>query len=114
MVLANEQKASDPSGRALYVTGILPLSHTSSPARDERTRHPVRDSLGYRSFGTPERMLQGIEAMNIMRKGQVRRLERSDAIGESKFVTSLFESSKVKKVYSTFCAPNNLCNRTIR
>jgi hypothetical protein len=34
--------------------------------------------------------LEGIEAVNMMRKGQVKRLARSDAIGQAKFVASLF------------------------
>ena len=29
--------------------------------------------------------------MNMMRKGQVKRLERSDALGQAKFVASLFQ-----------------------
>jgi hypothetical protein len=47
--------------------------------------------LGYRSFDTAERTLQGIEAMNMMRKGQVKRLDRKDAMGQAKFVADLFQ-----------------------
>jgi hypothetical protein len=32
-----------------------------------------------------------MEAMNMMRKGQVKRLVRSDAIGQVKFIESLFQ-----------------------
>jgi transposase, IS6 family len=46
--------------------------------------------LGYRSFDTAERTLQGVEAVNMMRKGQVNRLDRGDAMGQAKFVESLF------------------------
>jgi len=35
-------------------------------------------------------MLDGIEAMHMMRKGQVKRLDENDAVGQSKFVESLF------------------------
>ncbi|MGA9996148.1 MAG: hypothetical protein WBP93_12090 [Pyrinomonadaceae bacterium] len=38
-----------------------------------------------------ERTLQGVEAMNMIRKGQVKRLDGSDAIGQAKFVESLFQ-----------------------
>jgi transposase-like protein len=51
----------------------------------------VRACLGYRSFDTAERTIQGVEAMNMMRKGQVKRLDRSDAMGQAKFVESLFQ-----------------------
>jgi hypothetical protein len=40
---------------------------------------------------TAERTLEGIEAVNMMRKGQVKRLSGSDTIGQAKFVESLFQ-----------------------
>jgi hypothetical protein len=50
----------------------------------------VKACPGYRSFDTAERTLQGIEAMHMIRKGQVKRLDRNDAMGQAKFVESLF------------------------
>jgi transposase-like protein len=44
-----------------------------------------------KSFHTAERTLEGIEAVNMIRKGQVKRLAGSDARGQAKFVTSLFQ-----------------------
>ena len=44
----------------------------------------------FRSFHTAERTLEGIEAMHVMRKGQVKRLDGRDAVGQAKFVKSLF------------------------
>lgn len=35
----------------------------------------------FRFFHTAERTLKGIEAMYMMRKGQVKRLDRNDAVG---------------------------------
>lgn len=43
-----------------------------------------------RSFHTAERTLEGVEAMHMIRKGQVERLDGRDAIGQAKFVESLF------------------------
>jgi transposase, IS6 family len=40
---------------------------------------------------TAERTLEGIEAMNMMRKGQVKRLAGNDAQGQTKFVASLLQ-----------------------
>jgi hypothetical protein len=37
-----------------------------------------------------ERAIEGIEAMHMMRKGQVKRLDGRDAVGQAKFVASLF------------------------
>jgi IS6 family transposase len=50
----------------------------------------VRACVGYLSFDTAERTLQEIEAVNMMRKGQVKRLGRTDNNGQAKFVESLF------------------------
>jgi transposase, IS6 family len=53
-------------------------------------RKKVRASQCFKSFHTAERTLEGIEAMNMMRKGQVKRLVGSDARGQARFVASLF------------------------
>jgi transposase-like protein len=50
----------------------------------------VRASQCFKSFYTAERTLEGIEAMNMIRKGQVKRLAGGDAQGQAKFVESLF------------------------
>lgn len=63
----------------------------------EQAREQCREARGVRlseellhdlRYGL--RMLQEVEVMNKMRKGQVKRLDRSDAIGQAKFVESLF------------------------
>jgi transposase-like protein len=41
-------------------------------------------------FRTAERTIEGIEAMHVIRKGQVKRLTGRDGIGQAKFVESLF------------------------
>jgi IS6 family transposase len=66
-----------------YLNNIIEQDHRFIKKR-------VRACLGYRSFDTAERTLQGVEAMNMIRKGQVKRLDRSDAMGQAKFVESLF------------------------
>jgi IS6 family transposase len=50
----------------------------------------VRASQCFKRFHTAERTLEGIAAINMLRKGQVKRLEGSDAQGQAKFVASLF------------------------
>jgi transposase, IS6 family len=44
----------------------------------------------FRSFHSAERTLEGIEALHMMRKGQVKRLDGRDSIGQAKFVQGLF------------------------
>ncbi len=44
----------------------------------------------FRSFHTAERAIESIEALHMMRKGQVKRVAGSDAVGQSIFDESLF------------------------
>src|SRR5947209_9762504 len=50
----------------------------------------VRASQCFKSFHTAERTLEGIESVNMIRKGQVKRLAGSDARGRARFVAPLF------------------------
>jgi transposase, IS6 family len=45
---------------------------------------------GYGSFQSAWRTLQGIEAMNMIRKGRVRGLVKGDAVGQALFINELF------------------------
>ncbi len=45
----------------------------------------------FRSFHTAERTIEGIEALHMLHKGQVKRLDGGDAMGQAKFVASLFQ-----------------------
>ncbi len=69
--------------RVKYLNNIIEQDHRFIKKR-------VRACLGYRSFDTAERTLQGMEAVNMIRKGQVKRLDRSDAMGQAKFAENLF------------------------
>jgi transposase, IS6 family len=53
---------------------------------------------GYGSFSTPWRTLQGIEAMNMIRKGRVRWVAKNDAIAQATFVAELFDLAAYKRV----------------
>lgn len=44
----------------------------------------------FRPFHTAERTREGVESMYMMRKGRVKKLDRGDAVGQAKFVESLF------------------------
>jgi transposase-like protein len=81
------------------VNKILPLDcklrgvkyHNNVIEQDHRfIKKKVRASQCFKSFHTAERTLEGIESVNMMRKGQVKRLAGSDAQGRAKFVASLF------------------------
>ena len=69
--------------RVKYLNNVIEQDHRF-------IKKKVRASQCFKSFHTAERTLEGIEAVNMIRKGQVRRLAGSDSLGQAKFVTSLF------------------------
>jgi transposase-like protein len=69
--------------RVKYLNNVLEQDHRF-------IKEKVRASQCFKSFHTAERTLEGIEAVNMMRKGQIKRLAASDAQGRAKFVASLF------------------------
>jgi IS6 family transposase len=70
--------------RVKYLNNIIEQDHRF-------IKKKVRASQCFKRFHTAERTLEGIEAVNMIRKGQVKRLSGSDAIGQAKFVASLFQ-----------------------
>ncbi len=69
--------------RVKYLNNVIEQDHRF-------VKKKVRASQCFKSFHTAERTLEGIEAVNMMRKGQVKRLAVGDARGHAKFVESLF------------------------
>ena len=53
-------------------------------------KQKVRASQCFKSFHTAERTLEGVEAVNVLRRGQVKRLAGVDARGRATFAESLF------------------------
>lgn len=70
--------------RVKYLNNVIEQDHRF-------IKKKARAAQCFKRFYTAERTLEGIEVMNMMRKGQVKRLARSDAQGQSKFVLSLFQ-----------------------
>jgi transposase-like protein len=69
--------------RVKYLNNIIEQDHRF-------VKKKVRASQCFKSFHTAERTLVGVETMNMMRKGQVKRLAGNDAQGQAKFVAALF------------------------
>ena len=53
-------------------------------------KKPIVASLGFRPVEGASRTIEGYEAMQAIRKGQVRWLEKSNAVGQRQFVHALF------------------------
>ena len=69
--------------RVEYLNNVIEQDHRA-------IRRRWRAMQCFRSFHTAERTLEGVEAMHMIRKGQVKRLDGRDAFGQAKFVESLF------------------------
>jgi transposase, IS6 family len=69
--------------RTKYLTNIVEQDHRA-------IRKRWRAMQCFRSFYTAERTLEGVESMHMLKKGQVKRLDGRDAIGQATFVGSLF------------------------
>jgi transposase-like protein len=69
--------------RVKYLNNVIEQDHRF-------VKKKARASQCFRSFHTAERTIEGVEAMNMLRKGQVKRLSGSDAREQARFVRSLF------------------------
>jgi IS6 family transposase len=70
--------------RVKYLNNVIEQDHRF-------VKKKAQASQCFKSFNTAERTLEGIEAMNMIRKGQVKRLAEGDAQGQAKFIKSLFD-----------------------
>ena len=69
--------------RTKYLANIVEQDHRF-------IRRRWRAMQTFRSFNTAERTIEGIEALHMIRKGQVKRLAGNDARGQVQFVVKLF------------------------
>jgi IS6 family transposase len=70
--------------RVKYLNNIIEQDHRF-------IRRRWRACHCFRLFHTAERTIDGIEAMHMMRKGQVKRLDGKDTMSQAKFIEGLFK-----------------------
>ena len=68
--------------RVKYLNSVLEQDHRA-------VRRRWRAARCFRPFHAAERTLEGMESMRTLRKGQVKRLDGRDAVGQAKSVASL-------------------------
>jgi IS6 family transposase len=51
----------------------------------------VKLIMGFKSFNSARSTLNGIEAMNMIGKGQVKGIEQGDSVSQARFIESIFE-----------------------
>lgn len=66
-----------------YLNNVIEQDH-------RHIKHIVKPMMGFKTFNSARRTLSGIEAMNMMRKGQVKGIEQGDSVSEVKFIEALF------------------------
>jgi transposase, IS6 family len=66
-----------------YLNNIVEQDHRAIKRR-------VRAMQGFRSFHSAWRTIQGIETVNMIRKGQIRWLAKNDILGQVAFIAGLF------------------------
>jgi transposase, IS6 family len=67
-----------------YLNNILEQDHRAIKRR-------VNAKQGFREFQAARRTIQGYEAINILRKGQVRRVSGEDVRRQNRFIDGLTE-----------------------
>jgi transposase, IS6 family len=113
--IGTDKHASYPEAFASSIEEkVLPvdckLRRVKISQQHHRTRPPggqkamEGDAGACRSFHTAERTLEGIEAMHMMRKGQVKRLAGSDAIGQASSLLRSFRWPPEEEPSVTLCA----------
>jgi len=99
-VINVDKNAAYPKAMAeLKAAGILPEAVELRQVKylnnlieqDHRfIKRRVKPGLGFFSFETAWRTLQGYEVMHMVRKGQMRGVEKGDILGQVAFIASLF------------------------
>ena len=54
------------------------------------TKLRIITSQNFRKFGRAGRTIAGYESINMIRKGQIKNVERDDVLGQIRFIHSLF------------------------
>jgi IS6 family transposase len=67
-----------------YLNNIVEQDHRN-------VKRPTRPGRGFGSFWTARRTPAGFEAMEMIRKGQVRNIGRGDIRAQAKFIAALFQ-----------------------
>lgn len=99
-VITVDKNAAYPKAfRELKAEGLLPQAGQLRQSKylnnlveqDHRfIKRLVKPGLGFSSFETASRTLQGYEVMNMIRKGQMKGVEKGNITGQVMFITHLF------------------------
>ena len=77
-------KAETELRQSKYLNNIVEQDHRN-------IKRLVKPMMGFKSLNSARRTLSGIEAMSMIRKGQVKGVEQGDSVSQAKFIESIFE-----------------------
>ncbi|WP_068819921.1 IS6 family transposase [Phormidesmis priestleyi] len=81
---ADETIAEETELRQIkYLNNIIEQDHRN-------IKRIVKPMMGFQSFNSARRTLSGIEAMNMIRKGQAKGIRKGDSVSQMKFIEELF------------------------
>ena len=99
VVTVDKNAAYPPAIEALKADESLPKSTETRQIKylnnlveqDHRfIKRRSNPGLGFGSFNTARRTLKGYEAMNMIRKGQIKDAEKDDVMGQISFINEIF------------------------
>ena len=67
-----------------YLNNLIEQDHRS-------IKRLTKPGMGFGSFYTARRTLKGFESMNMIRKGQVKGVEKGDVMGQISFINAIFK-----------------------
>lgn len=70
-------------GQKKYLNNIIEQDHRA-------IKRLTNAGRGFKSFNTARRTLKGFEAMNMLRKGQVKGVTQGDGLGQAQFIAEIF------------------------
>jgi IS6 family transposase len=76
-------KAETELRQSKYLNNVIEQDHRN-------IKRIVKPMIGFQSFNTARRTLSGIEAMSMIRKGQVSGISKGDSLFQAKFIEELF------------------------
>lgn len=69
-----------------YLNNVIEQDHRN-------IKRITKAMMGFKTFNSARRTLSGIEAMNMIRKGQVNGIEQGDSVSQAKFIEAIFAVS---------------------
>jgi transposase-like protein len=76
-------KAETELRQSKYLNNLIKQDHRN-------VKRIVKPMMGFHSFNIARRTLCGIEAMNMIRKGQVKGIKQGDSVSGARFIDELF------------------------